>query len=374
MSQLAGRVDAFLDEFFHLFPVSATATGMHAVDGEWPDLSEAGRAARLAFAGRWETELRAMPDGALSADERIDRDLLLSELAELGFDETELREGAWDALGYVYLLGGGIFPLLARDFAPLETRLASVAARLEGVPAVLAAAQAELGSLPGRPPSRLHTEMAIKQLPGIAALADDAVAQAAASPRPGGPRSPARDFGPAAATARNAIEEFEACLRDDLLARSSGEGRLGAELFAAKLRHTFRTDLTADQILAQARVEYAAVRGEMIRIARGIWSQWVPERATPHGRGDGSQDAADQRTVASVTAAIGRAHHPADQLVEYCRESYRGIVDFFRSVTSSRSPTSRSRSTGRRRSCASSPARCSTRRARWTRARRRSTS
>ena len=52
MSQLGGRVDAFLDEFFHLYPVSATAIGMHAVDGEWPDLTEAGRAARIAFADR----------------------------------------------------------------------------------------------------------------------------------------------------------------------------------------------------------------------------------------------------------------------------------------------------------------------------------
>ena len=136
---------------------------------------------RVAFADRWDAELRAFADAALTSDEQIDRDLLLSELAALRFDETELREGAWDALGYVYLLGGGIFPLLARDFAPLGRRLASVAGRLEGVPAVLAAARAELGSLPERPASRLHTEMAIKQLPGIAALADDAVARAEAA-------------------------------------------------------------------------------------------------------------------------------------------------------------------------------------------------
>jgi uncharacterized protein (DUF885 family) len=332
MSQFAGRVDAFLDEFFRLYPVSATATGMHEVDGEWPDLGETGRAARLAFAGRWEIELRAMPDGTLSADERIDRDLLLSELAELLFDETDLREGAWDALGYVYLLGGGIFPLLARDFAPLETRLASVAARLEGVPALLAAARAELGSLPERPASRLHTEMAIKQLFGIAALADDAVAQAeAAADRPGAASVTPR-LRAAAATARRAIGEFEAFLRDDLLPRSSGEGRLGAELFARKLRHTFRSDLAADQILAQARAEYAAVRGEMIRIARGIWSEWVPGEPLPTAAGEGGQEAADQRTVGAVTAAIGRAHHAAANLVEYCRESYRDIVDFCRAT------------------------------------------
>ena len=181
MPQFAGRVDVFLDEFFHLFPVAATATGMHAVDGEWPDLSEAGRAARLAYADRWAAELGGFADADLTPDERIDRDLLLSELAALRFDETELREGAWDALGYVYLLGGGIFPLLAREFAPLAARLASVASRLDGVPAVLAAARAELGSLAGRPPARLHTEMAIKQLPGIVTLIEDAVAQAGAA-------------------------------------------------------------------------------------------------------------------------------------------------------------------------------------------------
>jgi uncharacterized protein (DUF885 family) len=331
MSQFGERVDAFLDEFFHLHPVAATATGMHAVDGEWPDLSHAGRNARLDFADRWEVELRGLADEVLTPDERIDRDLLRSELAELRFDETELREDAWDALSYVYLLGGGIFPLLARDFAPLPVRLASVVSRLEGVPGVLVAARSDLGSLAVRPPSRLHVEMAIKQLPGIAALVEDAVVRGDfAEDQPGVAEILPR-LRAAASTAREAIGEFEVFLRDDLLSRSSGEGRLGAELFARKLRHTFRSDLTADTIMAQARVEYDAVRGEMIRIARDIWSEWVPGEPLPSVVSEGSQEAVDSRTVGVVTAAIGRAHHPAADLVRYCRESYRGIVEFCRS-------------------------------------------
>ena len=329
MSKFGGRVDQFLDEFFHLYPVAATATGMHAVDGEWPDLSDAGRAARLAFADRWRSELRGFADAELTVDERLDRDLLMSELAALIFDETELREDAWNALGFVYLLGGGIFPLLARDFAPISVRLASVASRLEGTPAVLAAARRELGSLAGRPPSRLHTEMAIKQMPGIAALVEDALAQAGAAGQPGVTEVLPR-LRAAVEAARGAIESFEAWLRADLLPRSVGEGRLGADLFASKLRHTFRSDLTGDEILAQARVEYDAVRGEMIRIARGIWATWVPGEPLPTVEGEGSREAADSRTVAAVSAAIGRAHHPTDQLVEYCRESYRAIVEFCR--------------------------------------------
>lgn len=332
MTQFSARVDVFLDEFFRLYPVSATAIGMHEVDGKWPDVGESGRAARLEFADRWEAELRGLADGALTPDERIDRDLLLSELAALRFDETELRESAWDALGYVYLLGSGIFPLLAREFAPLATRLASVADRLEGVPALLAAARAELGSLADRPPSRLHTEMAIKQLPGIAVLADDAVAQAEAAVADAAVAALLPRLKAAGATTAAAIESFEAFLRHGVLPRSTGEGRLGPDLFARKLRHTFRSELTAERILAEANREYGAVRGEMIRIARQIWAEWIPKEPLPTAASDGSQEAADSRTVAEVTAAIGRAHHPVEQLVEYCRESYRGIVDFCRRI------------------------------------------
>ena len=330
MSKFTDRVDAFLDEFFRLYPVSATAAGMHAVDGEWPDLGPAGRAARLESARRWQAELGTMTDAQLSSDERMDRDLLISELAAIRFDEEELREDTWDALGYVYLLGGGIFPLLAREFAPLAVRLESVASRLEGIPAVLTGARAALGSRPKRPASTLHTEMAIRQLSGIAALADDAVVHAkdgAADPAVAAltPRLEA-----AAGVARDAIASFEAFLRDDLLPRSEGEGRLGPELFARKLRHTFRTDLTADQIMTRARREYHAVRSEMIRIARGIWAEWVPGQPVPTAAGEGSREAADEKIVRTVVAAISRDHHDAAGLVEFCRESYRGIVDFCR--------------------------------------------
>jgi uncharacterized protein (DUF885 family) len=330
MSLFSDRVDAFLEEFFELSPVAATAIGNHAHDGEWPDLSDAGRAARLDFADRWESELRAMPDSGLSADELIDRDLLLSELAAMRFDETELLEESWDALSYVYLLGGGLFPLLARDFAPLAARLGSVSARLEGARAVVSEAHSHLGCLPDRPASRLHLDMARKQLPGIVALIEDAVAQAeAAADQPGVSEIMPR-LRAASADAVEAIDRLDRYL-EDVRFRSEGDGRLGPELFAAKLRHTLRSDLTGEQILAQADVEYAAVRAEMIRIARQIWSEWVSGEPLPTAQTDGSQDAADSRTVSTVTAAIGRAHHPADQLVEHCRESYRGIVEFCRS-------------------------------------------
>ena len=79
----------------------------------------------------------------------------------------------------MYLLGDGIFPLIARDFAPLAERLASVAGRLEGIRTVLDGAVVALqGPGDGRPVGRFQTEKALEQLPGIAELIDDALAEA----------------------------------------------------------------------------------------------------------------------------------------------------------------------------------------------------
>jgi uncharacterized protein (DUF885 family) len=119
-------------------------------------------------------------------------------------------------------------------------------------------------------------------------------------------------------------------LRDDLLPRSEGEGRLGADLFARKLRHTFRSGLTAEIILEQAKREYVAVRAEMIRIAKQIWSRWVPSEPPPSHLNYGSQERADEQTVRDVIAAINRDHHSVAELVNYCRESYRDVVAFCR--------------------------------------------
>ncbi len=329
MAPFAERVDAFLGEFFGFYPVAATASGNHDHDAEWPDLTSVGQAERLAFIDDWQAEFAAMPDGSLSPEERIDRDLLLSELAALRFGEVELREPYWDPLGYVYLLGGGLFPLIAREFAPLDVRLASAAGRMEGFPDVLEAARDLLGRINGQPVSTLHLEMAQKQLPGIVALVDDVVALATTSddPRVAALR-PRLDR--AATTARMAVERFEKYLTRDLASQAHGEGRLGRDLFARKLRHTFRSGITDEEILTHARVEFDSVRAEMIRLARELWPVWVPGAPLPTAESEGGQDAADQKLVGGVVSAIGRAHPPASGLVEACRDVYENIIDFCR--------------------------------------------
>jgi uncharacterized protein (DUF885 family) len=324
VSSFSGQADTFFAEFFSLNPLAATTAGMHGHDHEWPDLSEAGRVARLAFAERWARTLALIPAGQLDRDEAVDRTLLLQVLDEMRFEDAELRQLAWDPLEWVYLLGGGIFPLLAREFAPLAKRLSSIAGRLEGLPAVVEAARASLVGTPdGRPVSRLHSETALSQLPGISELIRDALAAAeAAAPDDPAVATILERVRSAAGAASQAVAAAEAFLRADVLPRSSGEGRLGPELFAAKLRRALHDDeLTPARILARATREADAVRAEMVRLARDMWPVWCPDQALPATPGE---------LVRSVLDAIAGEHPAPIDLLDFCREELLRIEQFCR--------------------------------------------
>ena len=328
MTAFGTDIDQFLRECFELDPLRATAAGMHAHDARWPDVTEAGRLKRLEFGDRWDRRLAAHADGSLTPDERIDRDLLRMELAAERFAESTLREDAWDPLSWVYLLGAGIFPLLAREFAPLDARLTSVAGRLDGVPAIVAAARSALVGHGQRPVSRLHTETAIRQLSGIVELVADAIAQAQAASGDPAVAAITPRLTAAGQRATASLEAFEVALRDEVLPRAVGEGRLGSELFTEKLRHTLMSDRSPQDVLQRAELEYAAVRGEMIRLARESWSKWIPNRPVPNEAGSGSIEAADRETVGRVLDAIGRIHPPAGDLLEFCRAELARIEAF----------------------------------------------
>jgi uncharacterized protein (DUF885 family) len=325
-TDIAPALDVFVHELLALDPVGATAAGLHAHDGRWPDMTDAGRAGRVAFLDRWEETLRAVSSTSLDPDGRVDRELVLDEIAARRFEETDLREDRWDPLAWVYLMGAGIFPLLARDFTPIADRLASLAGRFEGLDTLLDAAEVSLSGTPERPVSRLHAEVALRQLPGIADLVDEAGRAAGDAADDPAVAAVLPRLGVAAARARARLERFRAHLEDAVLPASDGEGRLGADLYARKLRHTFRSGITPEAIRERATGEFAAVRAEMIRLAREAWPAWVPDRPLPDAAGPG----ADVETVRTVLDAVGAAHPSGEAILGFCRTELVSIEEFVR--------------------------------------------
>jgi uncharacterized protein (DUF885 family) len=311
----------FFADLFRAYPVLASALGNHDHDGEWPDLTPAGAAARVTLIDRWSEAFAALPEADLRPDESIDREIVLGELSGIRFSEIVLREEAWDPLSTVYLLGSGLHTLLAREFAPLGVRLASAAGRIEGIPHLLAGAAAQLTGLPGRPVSRLHLEVALRNLPGTAELFDAALAAATAADVDGELSRVRARLESGIPPARDALDRFARHLADVVGPTADGEGRLGAELYAEKLRHTLQVDMTPDELEGRARHEFDVVRAEMVRIARSMWPSVRGAETTPDD---------DSTVVRAMLDDVAVRHKSPGQLLEFCREELARIEAFCR--------------------------------------------
>ena len=318
----------FLVDFFEASPVHAGFAGYHPVDDRWPDLSEVGRQARLDMLDRHERAIAALDDGQLSHDERVDRAILMEQIASARFADGVLRDEAWDPQTVVFILGAGLFGLLAREYAPWSQRGAAFARRVETLPAVLQAALASLTGLPDRPVSLLHLETALAQLSGIGDLVAEGLAEARSRAAGGEAPELVTRIETAAVAATAALDAFRSALDTDVRATAVGEGRLGADLFAEKLRYTLSSDLTPDQLLERAWRDHAAVRAEMLRLARELWPTWVPDAPLPEV--EPGDEAGEAALVRQVLDAIGAQHQQPSALLDWCRDEVSRIELFCR--------------------------------------------
>jgi uncharacterized protein (DUF885 family) len=218
-------IDRLLAETFLAHPTLATWAGEHRFDGDLEDVSRSALArerSRLEGARR---DLDHVPEEALDADRRIDRQILLDEFDRQILESGDLRQWEIDPLAYEAIAGNAIHGLLARSFAPLPDRLRNVARRVAALPAFFAAARENLADVP-----RVHVETALEQHAGLVGLVrDELTAAARDTPVEGEVRA-------AVAAAVPALEAYGTWLRESLLPRASGDFRLGRDRFARKLR------------------------------------------------------------------------------------------------------------------------------------------
>ena len=311
-------VDELLADFFRMQPSSATELGEHAYDHHWPNLTDAGRAAWSDWLRDAEARVSAFKAKGLGHDEAIDRRVLLDNLAAMRFFADELRESEWNPMVYVYLLGGALFTMLARDYAPIGERLDAIASRLRGLPAALDGARQALSTplgVNGRAVSRFHAEKAVERMAGVADLVGLAVLEAE-----GVGDGPLLDeVRTTAAIATAALGAWVDWLRDELLPTADGDFRLGPELYAAKFKHSLKSTMTPAELEASAAAEYDTVRAEMTRLARQIWGDWM---------GDAPPPASDDEAVRSVLDAIAVDHPRAEELLDFCRAENERIEAF----------------------------------------------
>lgn len=259
-----------LDRYLALNPEQATGLGDHRFDGRLNDRSAFGVATNLVLAKGTLQALAAIAPAELGTANRVDYDILKNNLESLVFEAETVREWTWNPL--LYNVGGAIFPLLSRDFAPLPERLRNVKSRLEAVPAALAAARANLQ----RPP-KIHVETALKQNPGTINLVREGLDEFLAK----APPELRAELAPAQAAAVAALEDYGRWLKDDLLPRADGDFRLGDEKFRKRLRYSLESNLSKEEVRGRAMTELRNTQAEMTITAIPLYRKFFPDKLPP---------------------------------------------------------------------------------------------
>ncbi|HEX6790625.1 MAG TPA: DUF885 family protein, partial [Candidatus Krumholzibacteria bacterium] len=158
--------NAYVEDLLRMNPEMATLLGDHRYDAQLTDRSAAAIAAQVKLSRDYLAKLAAIDPKTLNQTNAIDYEILKSNLDRTIFEAEELKEQEWNPI--YYNMGGAIYSLVAREFAPLDQRLASVKGRLEAIPSVIAAAKANLKN-----PPEMHTKTAIQQNQGNIALIKD---------------------------------------------------------------------------------------------------------------------------------------------------------------------------------------------------------
>ena len=309
--------DEYISDLVNFSPVSATAIGDHSADGEIDQVDAAGRAETLALLREYQAALGTLDRNEMSRANQVDAELLLHEIESSIWSVETLQEWAWNPLYYVNLSGGAIYSLLARDFAPLATRLVSVTSRLEQIPRFLEQARASIE--PERVP-RVHAETAIAQNPGLNSIIDTMIVPEMSALTG---EQQAR-LNAAIETAKNAVADHQTWLEEALLPQANGDFRIGAELYDIKLAFALNSPLSRKEITARAEQEYERVRNEMYETAKVVYLKTHPMTTFP----DNPDEAYKQ---AIIRAALEEAYQelpPPDGIVDVAKQQLQEAIDF----------------------------------------------
>src|SRR5438034_5461934 len=302
----------YIEGYLTTHPENATELGDHRFDDKLADYSAEARAQELERAKQTRQQLEAFSDlSQLTGANKVDLRLLKDKVDNEIFGVEELKEWEWDPLVYNQSLANSIYLLVARDFAPAEQRIPNLRKRLEGIPAVIAQAKANLKHSP-----KIYTETAIEQTQGAVSLVREGL-----SPLLNQAPQAAKDLGPIQEKTAKALEDYKTWLQKDLLPRSDGDFRLGADKFRKKLRFALASDLSMEEIMQRAQADLAQTQTAIYETALPLYKKYFPK--------------ADEKTLADkkqVTAAVLKKlaeQHPDDNtIVSYAQKIVREATDF----------------------------------------------
>jgi uncharacterized protein (DUF885 family) len=306
-------VDRFMDWYFQTSPVWATYNGAHQYDGELNDFSSESIHAKSESLRSFIQELNTIDTTQLSFDNKIDFKMLEDELEEQLFSHEVLKPWEKSPLMYNYIIGGSIYSLISRDFAPWDKRMRDALSRLRKIPRLLEQAKTNLKN-----PPEIFTETVIKQNKGtISLIKNDLIPASENAP------SLKNSIITESEKVVAALEDYQNFLENDLLPRSKGDFRLGKELYKRKLRFTLDTDMESEEIVKRAELEFKKVKKEMYETALPLHQELFPGRKH---RETGEE--LEEIVIKEVLDEIAKDYPKKEDLLEVCKDILDDLTQF----------------------------------------------
>jgi len=260
--------ERYLDRSLALNPVAATYHGYHLYDGDLEDFGPAGIRERVDFYEASRRTFGSIDRAPLSPGCLIDLDLVLNDIEAGLFALTDLRLHENDPGHYNEILGYGtlFLTILGEGDARWPARLESLLSRMRRIPAFLDVARRNLKS-----PPRVVTEFIAGQNPANIAFFEQTLPLL-------WDRAPRLKAALAEESGRvvAALRSYQAFLEGELMARSTGDWRLGASLWTRKLENTLQSDMRPGEIVDRAWKRLRSEREAMHRIAEPIHARLFP--------------------------------------------------------------------------------------------------
>ena len=292
--------DRYYNELvFRYAPEAGTQAGFHQYDALLASGARSEIQAEIAALRGFETEVAGFDARGLSAFVAADRELLLSLIRGQILELESIR--AWEKNPDVYSSGaaGVIFVIMSRNYAPPAERLKSVIARERLIPKLFQSARENLSN-----PPRVYTEVALEQVPGIVGFFQSDVPAAFKQVTD---QALLAEFHQSNQAVIDALQAYQAWLKNDLLPRSNGDFRIGAENYRKKLLYDEMVETPLDRLLA---IGYENLRHNQ------EWFRRVAAEIDP------------KRTPQQILEELESEHPAPDKLLDTFRGVLGGLREF----------------------------------------------
>ena len=302
----------YIEGYLAAHPETATSLGDHRFDEQLTDYSAESRQRQLIRARQFRDALKQFEDfSQLTGPNQVDVRILRENVEDEIFQLEELKEPDWNPLVYNESLANSLYLLVARDFDTAEKRIASLRQRMEAIPVVIKQAKQNLQHSP-----KVHTETAIEQTEGAVTLVREGLT-------PLLDQAPAlkKELEPIQQQTAEALAEYKTWLQKDLLPRSDGDFRLGADKFRKKLRFALASDLSMEEIMKRAQADLKQTQNAMYETALPLHQKYFPK--APKSVVDNRK-----KVITEVLAKLAQDHPNDDTVVDDARKVLAEATDF----------------------------------------------